>query len=138
MRTQCLYCEPFSGGAGVAIELLLNNKVHGIILNDFDIGIYSIWKAILDDTNDLSNWFRIHQSLWKSGTNRRKFIPKNGSIRYILSNWPFRLTLNRTNRSGIVLGGPIGGYSQKRKKAQDWLSLYQSKVNFKNPSNSRS
>ena len=41
-----IYCEPFCGGAGVAINLLLKNKVDKIILNDYDIGIYSFWKAV--------------------------------------------------------------------------------------------
>ena len=29
-----IYCEPFCGGAGVAIDLLLGHKVDSIILND--------------------------------------------------------------------------------------------------------
>ena len=40
-----IYCEPFSGGAGVAMSLLLDNKVDSIILNDLDTAIYSIWNA---------------------------------------------------------------------------------------------
>ena len=47
------YCEPFSGGAGLAISLLLKNSVNSIILNDFDISVYSIWHAILNDTSTL-------------------------------------------------------------------------------------
>src|SRR5690625_4729931 len=49
------YCEPFAGGAGAAIELLLTNKVSRLILNDFDIGIYSIWNAILNQTEIFIN-----------------------------------------------------------------------------------
>ena len=45
-----IYCEPFSGGAGVAMELLLTNKVNSIILNDLDIAIYSFWYALLNET----------------------------------------------------------------------------------------
>lgn len=51
--TNTIYCEPFSGGAGLAINLLLSNDVHSIILNDFDTTIYSVWYAIINDTNSL-------------------------------------------------------------------------------------
>ncbi|MDU6269143.1 MAG: DNA adenine methylase [Veillonella sp.] len=37
-----IYCEPFSGGSGVSIELLLSNRVNSIILNDYDPAIYSV------------------------------------------------------------------------------------------------
>ena len=50
-----IYCEPFSGGAGVAMSLLLKNRVSSIILNDLDTAIYSIWHAIIDDTDRLLN-----------------------------------------------------------------------------------
>lgn len=48
-----IYCEPFSGGSGVSMELLLTNKVNSVILNDLDPSIYSIWFAILHDTDKL-------------------------------------------------------------------------------------
>lgn len=41
------YIEPFAGGAGVAIALLLDEKVKNIIINDYDKSIYSVWNAIL-------------------------------------------------------------------------------------------
>ena len=45
------YIEPFAGGAGIAIELLLRNVVSKIVINDYDKGIWSFWKAILTETN---------------------------------------------------------------------------------------
>lgn len=41
-----MYIEPFAGGAGIALDLLLNNTVSEIVINDYDKGIYSFWKAI--------------------------------------------------------------------------------------------
>ena len=35
------YIEPFAGGAGVALSLLLENKVDKIVMNDYDKAIYS-------------------------------------------------------------------------------------------------
>ena len=45
------YIEPFAGGAGIAIELLQRNVVSKIVINDYDKGIWSFWKAILTETN---------------------------------------------------------------------------------------
>ena len=45
-----VYCEPFAGGSGVALSLLLNNDVQSIVLNDLDISIYSLWYGLLYET----------------------------------------------------------------------------------------
>ena len=45
------YIEPFAGGAGIAIELLLRGVVSRIVINDYDKGIWSFWKAVLTETN---------------------------------------------------------------------------------------
>ena len=44
------YIEPFAGGAGIAIELLKRDVVSKIVINDYDKGIWSFWKAILTET----------------------------------------------------------------------------------------
>lgn len=111
-----IYCEPFSGGAGVAIELLLAKKVNGIILNDYDAGIYSIWKAILDDTEEFIRLIQDTPVTMEEWYNQKKIhserrFDKTYSLELALATF----FLNRTNRSGIVLGGPIGGYNQEAK-----------------------
>lgn len=109
-----IYCEPFSGGSGVSMELLLTNKVDSIILNDLDPSIYSIWHAVLYDTDRLvqaiqdmpitiNEWYR-HKETYLELSD----IPQY-DFRLALSS----LFLNRTNRGGIIKGGPIGGYEQK-------------------------
>lgn len=118
--SHAIYCEPFSGGAGVAIELLLSNKVNGIILNDYDIGIYSIWKAILDDTNAFIKLIQetpITIKEWhkQKDMHSEKRFDETYSLELAFATY----FLNRTNRSGIVLGGPIGGYSQEAKDKLD-------------------
>lgn len=108
----CTYIEPFSGGAGVAIELLLSNKVERIVLNDYDKSIYSVWYSILNHTDalitlvektsiDIENWHL-----------QRKIHKDNKNYRNSLENGFSTLFLNRTNRSGIINAGPIGGYNQ--------------------------
>ena len=47
------YIEPFAGGAGVALELLLEENVRKIHINDIDIAVYSFWSSVLHDTDKL-------------------------------------------------------------------------------------
>lgn len=114
-----IYCEPFSGGAGVAVELLLSNKVEKIILNDFDIGIYSIWYAILNQTDE---FIKLIESIpitieeWKK---QREIYLKLKKECYSLELAFSTFFLNRTNRSGIILGGPIGNMDQSKKDKID-------------------
>src|SRR5699024_5436706 len=46
------YVEPFAGGAGLALKLLLNGDVGRIIINDLDPSIYSFWDTILTQTEE--------------------------------------------------------------------------------------
>lgn len=112
-----IYCEPFCGGAGIATTLLLNKNVSSIILNDFDISIYSVWYAILNETNKFINkiletpitideW-QIQKDIYESFNNK--------ATSYCFELAFATLFLNRTNRAGIITGGPIGGFSQQSK-----------------------
>ena len=47
------YIEPYAGGAGVAIALLLNGDIDKIMLNDYDKAIYAVWYSILNHTDEL-------------------------------------------------------------------------------------
>ena len=44
------YVEPYAGGAGVAMELLLDGVVSHVHLNDSCSAVYSFWRAVLTDT----------------------------------------------------------------------------------------
>src|SRR5690349_17651291 len=51
----CKYCEPYAGGAGLAIRLLTNGFVKEIAINDIDISIYAFWLSVLFDTKKFCN-----------------------------------------------------------------------------------
>lgn len=113
-----VYCEPFSGGAGVAIALLLSNDVDRIILNDFDRAIYSLWYAILNDMDLLINNIEttpVSIDEWHNQKNIYSEILINNSHEYSFDLAFSTFYLNRTNRAGIITGGPIGGYLQNSK-----------------------
>jgi DNA adenine methylase len=47
------YVEPYSGGASVAIFLLLENIVKKVTINDKDRSIYAFWHSVLNNTKNL-------------------------------------------------------------------------------------
>ena len=108
-----IYCEPFCGGAGVAIALLLSGNVERVILNDYDSAIYSFWHAVLHDTERLMRAVYdtdINLETWNE--ERRIYNELKDSPAYSFELAFATLFLNRTNRSGIITGGPIGGLQQ--------------------------
>jgi len=105
------YIEPYAGGAGVAINLLLNKKVKRIHLNDKCIPIYSFWKTLVDEPEWLCKKILL-SSLTIEEWKKQKNILKNIN-NYSLEEIGFAtFYLNRCNRSGIINGGVIGGLEQ--------------------------
>ncbi|WP_237037413.1 DNA adenine methylase [Mediannikoviicoccus vaginalis] len=109
-----VYTEPFAGGFGAGLELLFKNKVKSVIINDYDIAIYSIWYAILNETerfiNDINN-IKITIQEWEIQKDKYNKLFEEKKYSYDLALATY--FLNRTNRSGIITGGPIGGKNQK-------------------------
>lgn len=106
------YIEAYSGGFGIGIELLLNNDINRVVINDYDKSIYSVWYSILHHTDKLISLIEntpISIEEW----HKQKQINENvKNYRNSLENGFSTLFLNRTNRSGIISAGPIGGYKQ--------------------------
>jgi DNA adenine methylase len=106
------YAEPYAGGAGVGVELLLRDRVARIHLNDSCVGIYAFWHSILHEPERFCR--RISRASltideWRS--QREVFRRRTGADRFDLGFATFYL--NRCNRSGIIRGGVIGGLAQK-------------------------
>lgn len=107
------YVEPFAGGAGLALKLLLQDEVKKIIINDFDFAIYSIWYCILNFTEDFCN--KIEQTeISPDEWDRQKAI-YNSKTKSVFDMGFSAFYLNRTNRSGVIKGGMIGGREQTGK-----------------------
>ena len=112
------YIEPFAGGAGLALKLLLKDDVSRIVINDLDPAIYSFWYSVLAYPQELCD--RIY-----SVPLTQKEWHKQRDIYFLQdSTNPLELGfatffLNRTNVSGVVKGGLIGGQNQTGKYKLD-------------------
>ena len=112
------YVEPFAGGASVALYLLFNEYVNEVVINDIDRSIYSFWYCILNHTEELCN--RIEQvAITMDEWERQKSIQTEKEHADLLDLAFSTFFLNRTNRSGIIKGGVIGGKSQAGKWKMD-------------------
>lgn len=105
------YLEPYAGGAGVALELLFHGHVSHIHINDADPAIHAFWLAVTQHSEELlallastpitmEQWFR-----WRS-------VLREESEASLVEKGFATLFLNRTNRSGILKAGVIGGKHQ--------------------------
>lgn len=112
------YIEPFAGGAGIAIDLLLNDVVSQIVINDYDKGIYSFWRAVLTETERFT-WDIQNINLTKDEWERQRNIYLSQQARYSYELGFASFYLNRTNRSGIITGGLIGGQNQSGRWKMD-------------------
>lgn len=105
------YLEPYAGGAGIALDLLFHGHASHIHINDADPAIYAFWISVTKHPKALlkllektpitiDEWFR-----WRAilrGEKHATLVEKGFAT----------LFLNRTNRSGILKAGVIGGKDQ--------------------------
>lgn len=104
------YVEPYAGGAAVAISLLLSGHAKRVHINDLSPEVHAFWQSVLTQTDDLlalihdtpvnmSTWSRMRGTLMDPDATPLE----RGFATFFL---------NRTNRSGILKAGVIGGKEQ--------------------------
>lgn len=104
------YVEPYAGGAGVALSLLYEEYVSHIHINDLDRSVFAFWHAVLYETDELCRRIA-NTAVTMDEWDRQKKVQRAGASNLIdLAFSTF--FLNRTNRSGIIDGGVIGGRRQ--------------------------
>lgn len=109
------YCEPYAGGAGLALKLLTNGFVSRIVINDLDVSIYEFWTSVFQRTDELCALIDAHSISIDEWMRQREIWRKQDFSRPLELGFSAYF-LNRTNRSGIIEGaGPIGGYAQEGK-----------------------
>ena len=110
-RVPPAYAEAYAGGASLALSLLFTEVVTEIYLNDLNPAIYAFWSSVLCHGKEfckLVSEIPVTPAEWK---NQRK-IYDNGAAGGLLALGFATFFLNRTNHSGILNGGMIGGKAQ--------------------------
>lgn len=113
-----IYVEPFCGGSGLAIKLLLCNEVSSIVINDIDPAIYAFWYCVLNKTEELCSRLTECIITIEERDKQIRILREVGSYSTLDIGFA-TLFLNRTNVSGILNAGPIGGREQAGKDKLD-------------------
>ncbi len=111
------YVEPYTGGGAVALDMLLSGTTEHIHINDIDPAIFSFWHAVLHQTDELVDLIeRTEVSIdeWVRQKEVLNTLKQNEQVPCIELGFA-AFFLNRTNRSGILKAGVIGGKAQSGK-----------------------
>ena len=138
------YIEPFAGGSNVALFLLFQEQVSKIVINDVDRSIYAFWHSVIYNTDKLCERI-IETQITIQEWEKQKEIQRDKEKANLLDLGFSTFFLNRTNRSGIINAGPIGGKKQNgnwkidvRFNKDDLINrikkiaLYESRINLYN------
>jgi len=105
------YLEPYAGGAAVALDLLFSGYCKNIHINDLDPAVFSFWKSVTEETECFLRMISdtiVTIEEW----HKQKYVLTNPNNFSQLEQGFATFFLNRTNRSGILKGGVIGGKNQ--------------------------
>lgn len=107
------YIEPYAGGAGAGLELLLKDVVGMVVINDLDPAIHAFWKAMLKDSESFLRLLTKSPLTIDEWKKQREIY----RLRHDRDIDPLELGfatfyLNRTSRSGVLGAGVIGGFAQ--------------------------
>lgn len=105
------YAEPYAGGAGLALRLLFEGYVSKIHINDLDKSIYSFWITVINRPDEFCQWIKDVKVSIRSW-NKFKEIQNNSGEADVFELAKSTFFLNRTNISGVISGGVIGGQKQ--------------------------
>jgi len=104
------YIEPFAGGAAIAWYLLINKHISKVYINDLNPSIHAFWHCVLNDTQNLCSMIENTPVTIEQWYIQKAIQQDQRST--LLERGFSTLFLNRTNRSGIIKAGVIGGLSQ--------------------------
>jgi len=105
------YIEPYAGGAAIPLALLFEEYASVIHINDLSRPVYAFWHAVLNDTEQLCSRIQQTEVTMREWQKQRRVYEYEDTV--ALDDLGFAaLFLNRTNRSGIIGGGVIGGKQQ--------------------------
>lgn len=110
--TDCCYVEPYAGGAGAAVSLLVTGQVERIVINDLDPAVFAFWDTVVRDPDYLRRKVESVVLNVKEWREQREVYLEGARVKDKSALGFATLYLNRTNRSGVLNAGPIGGLDQ--------------------------
>ncbi|MEU1809213.1 DNA adenine methylase [Micromonospora aurantiaca (nom. illeg.)] len=138
------YVEPYAGGAGAALALLVTGQVREIVINDLDPAVYAFWRAVVTEREAFSDLLVNAVLTVEEWTKQKEAYLTAPRDDYLTLGFA-TFYLNRTNRSGVLNGGPIGGKDQSGNYKIDarfnkqalserlrLLSLYSNRISVRN------
>ncbi|MBL8644979.1 MAG: DNA adenine methylase [Rhodospirillaceae bacterium] len=109
--TDIEYAEPYAGGASVALGLLFGEHASIVHINDLSRPVYSFWHSVLNDSEELCERIqkaKLSMREWRA----QREVFRNAKKEKLIDLGFATFYLNRTNRSGVLSGGVIGGQDQ--------------------------
>lgn len=107
----CTYIEPYAGGAGAGLALLVTGQVEDVVINDLDPAIFAFWKALTSYPDEFTGRILgVDLSVKEWRRQRQIYLERDSGDLLGLGFATFYL--NRTNHSGVLNAGPIGGLDQ--------------------------
>ncbi|MGE3272953.1 MAG: DNA adenine methylase, partial [Chloroflexota bacterium] len=106
-----VYVEPYAGCVGAGVALLRQGLIDRLVINDLDDSAYAFWWSVTErnaDLLDLVASVPLTIDEWR----RQREIYRAADTSDLLKLGFAFFFLNRTNRSGILRGGVIGGLQQ--------------------------
>jgi DNA adenine methylase len=103
--------EPFAGGAGAALRLLLDEHVEDVVLSDIEPGIAAFWRAVFASPDELARLIETSETTLDEWHRQHELTRSPKGLNDLTFGFA-TFYLNRTNRSGILRGRPIGGLAQ--------------------------
>jgi DNA adenine methylase len=110
LPTPC-YVEPYAGGAGAGIALLRNDLVEHLVINDLDPAVHAFWHSVVHENDAFVHLVETTPLTIAEWSAQREIYRAADESDLLALGFAF-FYLNRTNRSGVLRGGVIGGLAQ--------------------------
>lgn len=106
------YIEPYAGGVGAGIALLRQGIVDHLVVNDIDPAVHAFWRSVVDQNAELVELVESTPLTIAEWQKQREIYRARDRADLLRLGFAF-FFLNRTNRSGILNAGVIGGQRQE-------------------------
>ncbi|HEX9001049.1 MAG TPA: DNA adenine methylase, partial [Blastocatellia bacterium] len=108
------YVEPYAGGASIALALLFEEYASVIHINDLSRPVFAFWHTVINNTDELCRRIERVDITMQEWQKQRSVYELRETADLVDLGFA-ALFLNRTNRSGIIDAGAIGGKQQEGK-----------------------